>query len=160
MSTLHIMVGIPGSGKSTYSERLAKEIGATRVSLDELMESMRKGGGRAMMMGGGRGREMAMQRIGEAILQGDVVYDFTNVHERDWRRYMECCPHGTKFKLYWFDISPDEAMRRQELRTRKVPEPVLRMMWMAMNAAKKRIAANFSSGDVTYITVDDWVENI
>lgn len=29
MSTLHIMVGVPGAGKSTYSTKLAESLGCT-----------------------------------------------------------------------------------------------------------------------------------
>ena len=34
-ATLHLMVGLPGSGKTTYAKRLEKEISAVRFSPDE-----------------------------------------------------------------------------------------------------------------------------
>ena len=36
MAKLYIMVGLPGSGKSTYSKKLSKEINAEIVSSDDI----------------------------------------------------------------------------------------------------------------------------
>lgn len=158
MATLHIMVGIPGSGKSTYSTKLADRIGATRVSYDEIMESCRGDG----HFFGLSTSQHAKDRVAELILgsleRGDVVYDSTNIHERDWKKYMKICPNGTKFHIYWFDIDPDEAMRRQQFRKRRVPQPVLNIMWMAMCSSRKKLGNLFRQEDITFVTENDWVE--
>ena len=35
MATLHLMVGLPGSGKTTEAKRIAAECGALRLTPDE-----------------------------------------------------------------------------------------------------------------------------
>lgn len=40
MATLYIMVGLPGSGKSTKAKEISKETGAIITSLDSMREEI------------------------------------------------------------------------------------------------------------------------
>ncbi len=140
MSTLHIMVGVPGAGKSTYSTKLAESLGCTRVSFDEIMEEIRSNRAlRAHWVRGEKVREEYYERIASSLASGDVVADSTHVHTRDLQKLMAISPEGTDFKVYWFDISPEVAVERQKQRKRQVPAPVIRMMWMAMQTCWKQL---------------------
>ena len=82
-------------------------------------------------------------RVSSGILLGDVIVDATNVHVRDWRQYIELCPEGTDCRAVLFDVCPDEAMRRQEGRERKVPREVLDRMWDTIGSNRGRIPEFF-----------------
>lgn len=143
--TLYILIGIPGCGKSTWATRYAQEHpGCFVVSSDGI---------RREMCGteefdpdpavNARVFAMVRARVSSGIIKGDVIVDATNVHVRDWRQYIELCPGGTDCCAVLFDVGPDEAMRRQDGRDRKVPREVLERMWGAIGSNRGRIPEFF-----------------
>ena len=145
MSKLILMIGIPGCGKSTWATRYAQEHpGVSVVSSDgirrELSGTEEFDPDPAVNM---RVFAMVRSRVSSRILLGDVIVDATNVHVRDWRQYIELCPGGTDCRAVLFDVGPDEAMRRQEGRERKVPREVLDRMWGTIGSNRGRIPEFF-----------------
>lgn len=144
MSTLYLLIGIPGSGKSTYAKTLEEATGGQIVSSDgiryELTGTEEFDPDPAVNM---RVFAMVRARVSSRILLGDVIVDATNVHVRDWRQYIGLCPGGTDCRAVLFDVGPDEAMRRQDGRERKVPREVLERMWGTIGGNRERIPEFF-----------------
>lgn len=148
------MIGIPGAGKSIYAAKLVERVNGRLVSTDAIRKEL-TGDENCDPNMSDRVYFISRHRIAEYILDGDVVIDATNVHVRDWRKYRELVPEGTVLKAYWFEIPPAEALRRQEQRERKVPEEVIRRMWMAMSSNRKRLHDCFNEDCIQIIGVDD-----
>ena len=130
---LIILIGIPGSGKSTWAARYASEHpGVLVVSSDGI---------RAELTGteeylhpelDGKVFSIVRERVKTGILEHDVIVDATNIHPRDWRTYRELCPEGTVACAKVFDVDPDTAMEYQKGRERQVPREVLDRMWATL----------------------------
>ena len=143
MSKLILMIGIPGSGKSTWSSRYEQEHpGVSVVSSDGIRYEL-TGTEECDPAMNGKIFAVVRSRVSSRILLGDVIVDATNVHVRDWRQYIELCPGGTDCRAVLFDVGPDEAMRRQEGRERKVPREVLERMWGSIGSNRGRIPEFF-----------------
>lgn len=94
MPIYYLMVGIPGSGKSTY----AKELGCRIVCPDTIRETHRIGSPEAFAI--------TRQQIKEALEAGeDVVFDATNTL-RQYRADMIDAgkPHADRTVCIWMDV--------------------------------------------------------
>lgn len=120
MATVHLLIGIPGSGKSTYAKKLSKDINAYIVSTD-LVRQMH--------------RDWEESRIWPEVyslcakyLQDnhDVIFDATNVTPRVRERFINnvlAC-YGLREKsalpftigAYFFDVDPMICQKRVEKR--------------------------------------------
>lgn len=153
MSVLHIMVGIPASGKSTYAKKLAEDTGAVIISSDGI---------RAELSGTEEYNEAQNYkvictirgRLRHLIKDHDVIIDATNVHVADWRDYIDRCPPDITVKVHWFEIPPEVAMQRMAGRERKVCEEVLRDKWNTMTTNKKYLEKYIKPENIVYITPD------
>ena len=132
MNTLHILIGIPGCGKSTYAEKLAASTGGRVVSSDGIRKELT--GTEEYLYPELNSKVFGIfeSRVAEWIKDTDVIADATNIHVKDWKKYAGLCPPGTRTVAYWFDICPDVAMRRMSGRERQVPREVLERMWDSM----------------------------
>jgi len=154
MNTLHILIGIPGCGKSTYARKLAESTGGTVVSSDGIRKELT--GTEEYLYPELDSKVFAIfrTRIAEGIKTGDVIADATNIHVKDWRRYMALCPAGSASRAHWFDISPDVAMVRQEGRGRKVPREVLDRMWGVMGNNRDKLSEHFTEDNIVIVGED------
>jgi predicted kinase len=128
MATLHLMVGLPCSGKTTYAHQLAEEVNALVLTLDVW---------HLKLFGDDVGHEDHDARHGtiEQImwdvahhvlaLGGDVVLDYgcwARVERDDYRQRAQAL--GANFRLHYMDVSYAELYRRLAIRNRTPAESV------------------------------------
>lgn len=155
MSTLHLLIGIPGCGKSTYAKRLADETHGRIVSSDGIRKELTGTEEYLYPELDAKVFGIFRSRVSEWIKDTDVIADATNIHVKDWRTYIGLCPEGTPHKAYWFDIHPDIAMTRMEGRERKVPRDVVERMWDTMVQNRKMLSDFFVESDTVIIGADE-----
>lgn len=127
MSTLYIMCGIPGSGKSTIAKSISEEKGSMIICPDSIRKELT-----------GREEEqsknpevfaLAYERTEKALLQGEsVVFDATNISKRDRKNFLDRL--GFDHEVIAIVVSADlsTCLRRNAERQRNVPEDVIRRM--------------------------------
>ncbi|MCL2531531.1 MAG: ATP-binding protein [Oscillospiraceae bacterium] len=121
-STLHLMVGLPCSGKTTYARQLAQETNALLLTRDTW---------HLKLFGDDVGDEQHHERhnlleallwdIAEHVLKigGDVILDFGCWKRAERDAYKARANElGVNFKLHYMDVPVAELHRRLELRNR------------------------------------------
>ena len=131
MATLHLMIGLPCSGKTTYARQLVRETNALLLTLDVW---------HLKLFGDDSGEEhrdehnerherveKIMWDVAKHVLQmgGDVILDYgcwARVERDDYRNRAK--ELGADFKLHYMDVPYSELYRRLEDRNRNRPEGV------------------------------------
>jgi hypothetical protein len=131
MATLHLMIGLPCSGKTTYARQLAAETNALLLTLDVW---------HLKLFGDDSGEEhrdehnerherveKIMWDVAKHVLEmgGDVILDYgcwARVERDDYRNRAK--ELGADFKLHYRDVLYSELYRRLEERNRNRPEDV------------------------------------
>jgi len=129
--TLYFMVGLPGSGKTTYAKRLAKENNAVRFSSDDIREEIGADGGDQS-----KHKEVfniLHKRLNDALTNSkDCIYDATNINAKKRAAFVR------EFKKKFPDCefvcivmaTPIEYCKRFNFaRDRKVPIDVIDRMY-------------------------------
>lgn len=147
---LHILIGIPGCGKSTFAKGLAEKTGATIVSSDAIREELT--GSENAQNVNREVFELVRSRVQRNILDGDVIVDATNTQPRDWNNYIGLCPEGTRHFAYWFDVPPAIAKERQKGRERQVPGDVIDKFWDRMCLNRKYLGQYFRDDEIFCIS--------
>lgn len=101
MQNLYVMVGIPGSGKSTYAkEMVAKDSNVIHISADEIREQV-------TAETGTRDEKKTFNKVRQLITQNlkeghDVICDATNVTLDKRASYLDeaCCGDAKKIALW------------------------------------------------------------
>lgn len=125
---IYFLIGISGSGKSTWAKAWAKVKNATVVSSDairaELFGDESIQGNAALVF------DTAHARCVNALNRGqNVIFDATNVTSWSREALLKKLPAGTKKVAVVCHVGPETAIRRQENRTRKVPTSVIYTQW-------------------------------
>ena len=122
---LAVMIGISGSGKSTFSNGLKTSLNAEMVETDairvELTENIEDQTQNPRVFG------VAKRRIDNILSQGkNAVIDATSVSVRDRKDWIDIArKNNAEVRAYFVDTPVDVAKQRNRRRERKVPEDVI-----------------------------------
>ena len=115
ISTLHLICGLPGSGKTILAKKIETETGAIRFCPDEWIKDI---WGKTAEIEGNTYRDQIEQlqwMIGKQILKSgiDIIIEWGTwgSDERDILRN-EAHALGSKVKLYYLEVSKDELKER------------------------------------------------
>ena len=121
MNRLYTMVGLPGSGKSTFTKNHTE---CVVVSTDAIRAELF--GSEECQENGSLVFEIAFKRIREALAQGrDVIFDATNVSRKARKSVFQ---FNAEHIAIFIDTDVEECKRRNAQRERKVPEFVIDRM--------------------------------
>ena len=125
MSELTLMVGLPGSGKSTYAKSLQNDITIVLYSdaiSKELWGDENEQKNKDIVF------KTLYKRARNLLLSGkNVIIDATNILKLDRARSLNrFADLNIKRKAIIIDTPIDECIRRNQLRERKVPVSVIR----------------------------------
>ncbi len=128
MNKFIMMVGLPGSGKSTIAKELSIKENAVLHSSDDLREELF---GDADNQGS---NELIFQelhkRISRDLLDGkSVVYDATNPSYKKRKVFIEGLKIGCYKECYMVATPYEKCMRQNSGRNRRVPEKVIENMY-------------------------------
>lgn len=130
MPKLIFLIGLPGSGKSTFAKQYQKEnTGTKRVNKDDL---------RAMLDDGiwSKSNEKTVlsvqkQIVSDCLYRGhDVIIDNTHLdkkHEEEYREF--CLDNSYLFETKFFDVDVEACIRRDKKRSNPVGAKVILDMY-------------------------------
>lgn len=124
--TLILLVGIPGSGKSTYAENYISEYPKTPVHLssDKIREELY--GNESIQGNPAEVFALMQKRAVEALNEGhDVLYDATNVTRKDRSSIIGICPKFAKIEAHIIWAPIEECIKRDSARDRTVGKEVI-----------------------------------
>lgn len=142
---LHILCGIPGSGKSTWARQQKGTVISTDAIREQLFgdESMQysdeflKGMGyrpdrlseeKKRSICAGEVFSLAKEMASEAIAKDDVYFDATNISPRGRKSLLEAIPYDRAYADV-ISVPLETALERNASRKRHVPEDVIRSMY-------------------------------
>lgn len=119
---IKILVGIPTSGKSTYTQNFLKEnknwISISRDSIKLSLFNEFRNDYRT---------ELLINKISNSIIQSaletnhNIIIDNTNLKQKDIKNIIKEFNHLSDIEFELFPIDLEEAIRRNEKRENKVP---------------------------------------
>lgn len=123
MSTIHMLVGLPGSGKSHYAKELSKRQRAAVVATDAIRE--RLFGSDTIQKNAYLVFDEAYSEIGKALESGrNVIFDATNV-SRDRRLKFLKRFRDVPVECHVLTTPHEVAAQRDQARKRRVGERIL-----------------------------------
>ena len=121
MPTLFLMVGLPGTGKTTEARRIEVASNALRLTKDEWMKALHGPDNPSTASDVIEGR---LVEIGLRVLElgGDVVIDF-GLWGRDERSALRqaAADRGAAVEVRYLELPPDEQWRRIDRRQAEEP---------------------------------------
>lgn len=152
MAKLYVMVGLPGSGKTTYAHSIKGEnikVFSSDLIRKELYGDESIQGDNDMIF------RMLESRIEEHLTHGDdAVHDATNLREQNREKIIRRFRHtGCEFIAVNMLTDYNTCLERNAGRDRKVPEEVIERMNKGYTRAK------FAEGwDKIRLVLPDWME--
>lgn len=151
----HILIGVPGSGKSTFAANLAKLGNYCVISTDAIREQLY---GNATIQGEWTEIETtAIAQITKIIAQGDaVIYDATNA-KRAWRldllQKLNVSVSSPVQWMGWYLRTPIETCKAwNQQRTRQVPEVIIANMHQSLQDFPPVAAEGFATVKTVDVT--------
>lgn len=131
MATLHLMVGLPCSGKTTLAKRIEQERACLRLTPDEWIQRLFGADVRLDVLDAARDpMEALLWEVAAKVLQmgGDVILDFGfwTRAERDAFRE-RAAALGAGCVVHFSDVSQDELLQRLRARNAKLPPGCFRI---------------------------------
>lgn len=122
---LSVMVGISGSGKSTFAEGLKTSLHAELVETDAIRVELT--GNAADQTQNFRVFLVAKKRVNDLLAQGkNVIIDATSVSIKDRKDWVEIGKkNNAEVRAYFVDTPVSTAKARNLKRLRQVPEHVI-----------------------------------
>lgn len=153
-SIIILTIGIPSSGKTTWVKQYMSEHPNTYlISTDQLREELT--GTTACDPHQNEMIHNEARERARAILSNpanyknhglgfgpEILIDSTNTDIGEWIKYRNLHPCLLIAKL--FDVSVEEAMKKQENRERKVPKEVIEQKWQELQENKPKIPYFFN----------------
>lgn len=128
-NTFIMMVGLPGSGKSTYAQYLARSFNTKIISSDAIRQECFgneefQGENKAVF-------EILHARVTGALSHGEnVIYDATNINYKKRMAFLQQIKSIDCFKICYFMATPYETcLKQNKLRERVVPEEAIERMY-------------------------------
>lgn len=146
--TLYVLIGISGSGKSTYAEKLQLSRNIAVVSTDSIREEML--GSEANQSDGAEIFRCAYSRINRHLSLGqDIVFDATNTTTYGRNQLLDSIKEPCK-KVAVLVMTPlDVALARNLERSRTVPESVIHRQHMQLMKDGESILNQFD--DICFV---------
>ncbi|HLF29036.1 MAG TPA: ATP-binding protein [Anaerolineae bacterium] len=138
MTTLYVLIGVPGSGKSSWAQRNAERLAAIIVGSDQVRNDFRQSG-RNPLDGDAVFAEVE-RRTREQLAAGqNVILDATH-YLRRYRTYAVNLGQalGARRVALWFDVPLADCLRRNADRSdlafgdEIVPERIVREMFQQL----------------------------
>lgn len=150
MALVHMMVGIPGSGKSTYSNKLHKEFGYPIVSTD-VVRTLHPDWEESLIW-------PEVYRLCAEYLSNnqDIIYDATNITPKVRNRF---CEEVNKIYAkydriaYYFDVPADVCMKRVDERN-KIPGNLFLPPEVIISYGERIIKPTLEEGFIKIIDID------
>jgi|TARA_B100000287_G_scaffold376909_1_gene378365 adenylate kinase len=124
-----ILIGGPGSGKSTYSEFITKELGIDHIYPGELLRKEKEKGGeiakRLSNLGKGEfaPNDIVLKLIKDAVAKADKGFVFDG-YPRYMKQVRDMEKEGIKIdKVVYLNVSPEEVIKRLTARGRADDKP-------------------------------------
>ena len=151
MACVHLMVGIPGCGKSTYAKKLNMEKGYDIVSTD-IIRTLHSDWEEARVW------PEVYRLTAEYLEKGqDVIFDATNITPKVRNRFKEeVGKHFNQFEIiaYYFDTDPKVCAKRVEERNKKANELYLPID-VVFSYGEKIIYSSLDEGFVDIVNVNE-----
>lgn len=122
---LAVMIGISGSGKSTYANGLKTSLKAELVETDAIRGELT--GDPADQSQNYRVFQIAKKRVSDLLEQGkNVIIDATSVSVRDRSDWIQIGKtNNAEVRAYFIDTPIDICKKQNRKRERKVPDEVI-----------------------------------
>lgn len=122
---LAVMIGISGSGKSTYATGLKTSLGAQLVETDAIREELT--GDPSDQTQNYKVFQVAKKRVSDLLSQGkNVIIDATSVSIRDRKDWIDIGrKNDAELRAYFIDTPVDVCKTQNKKRKRQVPDEVI-----------------------------------
>lgn len=131
MTEFYMMIGVAGSGKSYYAEKLAKEHDAIVVSSDAIRQSCF--GDVNDQTHNAQVFEIVHKRILTALRAGQsAIFDATNLSAKRRKAFLTQIPVGVQKIAVLIATDYDLILRQNASRDRQVPPDVIKSMYLRM----------------------------
>ena len=144
---LAVMVGISGSGKSTYANGLKTSLKAELVETDAIRIELT--GNAEDQSQNGRVFAVAKKRVNDYLSQGNnTIIDATSLSLRDRKDWIDIGKaNNAEIRAYFVDTPINACKSQNNKRTRKVPE------WVIDKQASKLFGPTKSEGFDSVTTI-------